>query len=163
MMPQGMGKKKSPFLQFFFHKSIYLYSYSLFINKNVFGTHLQLGIMRQKNRKMAGSREGHSRWWVRELPLPDLTCLQILNVWQAVKFSENSHQNRIWSGCWSIVIGRKRFVMLSGGQKRKLRLAIGLLGGSKGIWFNIWGLNMANFSISGCSRRWTHFEGRPSQ
>jgi len=28
--------------------------------------------------------------------------------------------------------------MLSGGQKRKLQLGIGLLGGSKGIWFNIW-------------------------
>jgi len=27
--------------------------------------------------------------------------------------------------------------MLSGGQKRKLQLGIGLLGGSKGIWFNI--------------------------
>ncbi|KAJ6554510.1 hypothetical protein B0H19DRAFT_1262854 [Mycena capillaripes] len=66
---------------------------------------------------------------------PDLTCVQTLKVWSAVKWSANSTldenfeqllrdcdlQNKIYS----------RAGTLSGGQKRKLQLAIGLVGGSK--------------------------------
>ncbi|KAF8215745.1 hypothetical protein K438DRAFT_1901600 [Mycena galopus ATCC 62051] len=51
--------------------------------------------------------------------IPELTCLQSLRVWRAVKWSSNS--TKIHSNAST----------LSGGQKRKLQLAIGLVGGSK--------------------------------
>ncbi|KAF7340910.1 hypothetical protein MSAN_02075900 [Mycena sanguinolenta] len=67
--------------------------------------------------------------------IPELTCLQSLRVWRAVKWSSSSMadedleqllrdcdlQNKIHSNAST----------LSGGQKRKLQLAIGLVGGSK--------------------------------
>jgi len=66
---------------------------------------------------------------------PDLTCLQTLRVWKAVKWSRNSvvdeDLEQLLRDC---DLGNKintPSATLSGGQKRKLQLAIGLLGGSK--------------------------------
>lgn len=65
---------------------------------------------------------------------PDLTCLQTLRVWQAVKWSDRSRKDedleQLLRDC---DLGKKinaNANTLSGGQKRKLQLAIGLLGGS---------------------------------
>lgn len=65
---------------------------------------------------------------------PELTCMQTLRVWQAVKWSDRSHKNedleQLLRDC---DLGKKihaNAFTLSGGQKRKLQLAIGLLGGS---------------------------------
>jgi len=70
---------------------------------------------------------------------PDLTCLQTLKVWQAVKISENSHQSenleQLLIDCDLKEKIHANADTLSGGQKRKLQLAIGLLGGSKSMWF----------------------------
>lgn len=67
---------------------------------------------------------------------PDLTCMQTLQVWRAVKWSTNRYETdadlvRLLQDC---DLGKKIHAdadTLSGGQKRKLQLAIGLLGGSK--------------------------------
>ncbi|PFH49786.1 hypothetical protein AMATHDRAFT_4551 [Amanita thiersii Skay4041] len=66
---------------------------------------------------------------------PDLSCIQNLRVWRAVKWSNNSERNedlqQLLRDC---DIGSKADAnanTLSGGQKRKLQLAIGLAGGSK--------------------------------
>ncbi|KIM38139.1 hypothetical protein M413DRAFT_420628 [Hebeloma cylindrosporum] len=66
---------------------------------------------------------------------PELTCLQALRVWKAVKWSQNSVANedleQLLRDC---DLGSKinaSSATLSGGQRRKLHLAIGLLGGSK--------------------------------
>uniref|UniRef100_A0A8H8CNN7 ABC transporter domain-containing protein n=1 Tax=Psilocybe cubensis TaxID=181762 RepID=A0A8H8CNN7_PSICU len=66
---------------------------------------------------------------------PELTCLQTLRVWRAVKWSEHSDEGedleQLLRDC---DLGRKVHAnadTLSGGQKRKLQLAVGLLGGSK--------------------------------
>lgn len=65
---------------------------------------------------------------------PELTCMQTLRVWQAVKWSDRSEKNedleQLLRDC---DLGKKIHAnasTLSGGQKRKLQLAIGLLGGS---------------------------------
>ncbi|KXN84990.1 ABC transporter A family member 2 [Leucoagaricus sp. SymC.cos] len=65
---------------------------------------------------------------------PELTCIQTLRVWQAVKWSDRSDKNedleQLLRDC---DLGKKineNANTLSGGQKRKLQLAIGLLGGS---------------------------------
>jgi ATP-binding cassette subfamily A (ABC1) protein 3 len=67
---------------------------------------------------------------------PELTCLQTLHVWKAVKWSPNTPPDedleQLLKDC---DLGQKihaNAATLSGGQKRKLQLAIGLLGGSKG-------------------------------
>lgn len=67
---------------------------------------------------------------------PELTCIQTLQVWKAVKWSKNSLANedmeQLLRDC---DLGGKinaNAATLSGGQKRKLQLAIGLLGGCKG-------------------------------
>ncbi|THH18622.1 hypothetical protein EW146_g2403 [Bondarzewia mesenterica] len=67
---------------------------------------------------------------------PELTCYQTLCVWRAVKWSENAlagdeDLERLLRDC---DLGNKihsNASTLSGGQKRKLQLAIGLVGGSK--------------------------------
>ena len=66
---------------------------------------------------------------------PDLTCIQTLNVWQAIKWSKKSSQNRedlysILRDCDLASKADECAGTLSGGQKRKLQLAIGLVGGS---------------------------------
>lgn len=65
---------------------------------------------------------------------PELTCLQTLQLWRAVKWSNQSDKNedleQLLKDC---DLGAKIHAnanTLSGGQKRKLQLAIGLLGGS---------------------------------
>ncbi|KAG2022539.1 multidrug resistance protein 1 [Coprinopsis cinerea AmutBmut pab1-1] len=66
---------------------------------------------------------------------PELSCLQTLRVWKAVKWSPTSDPTedleQLLKDC---DLGKKinaNANTLSGGQKRKLQLAIGLLGGSK--------------------------------
>ena len=67
---------------------------------------------------------------------PDLTCYQTLRVWRAIKFSPHSASEdddfeQLLRDC---DLGKKihsNANTLSGGQKRKLQLAIGLIGGSK--------------------------------
>ncbi|KAF8844179.1 P-loop containing nucleoside triphosphate hydrolase protein [Paxillus ammoniavirescens] len=67
---------------------------------------------------------------------PDLTCYQTLRVWRAVKYSSQSVDDgddyeQLLRDC---DLGKKihsNANALSGGQKRKLQLAIGLIGGSK--------------------------------
>jgi ABC-type multidrug transport system ATPase subunit len=64
----------------------------------------------------------------------ELTCIQTLRVWRAVKWSDRSDKDedleQLLRDC---DLGKKinaNASTLSGGQKRKLQLAIGLLGGS---------------------------------
>lgn len=66
---------------------------------------------------------------------PELTCYQTLRVWRAIKWSESSQTSedlvQLLRDC---DLGSKVHLnagTLSGGQKRKLQLAIGLVGGSK--------------------------------
>lgn len=67
---------------------------------------------------------------------PDLTCYQTLRVWRAIKYSshsasEDDDYEQLLRDC---DLGKKMHSnanTLSGGQKRKLQLAIGLIGGSK--------------------------------
>ena len=66
---------------------------------------------------------------------PELTCYQTLRVWRAVKWSENSVENedlqQMLRDCNLENKIHANAGTLSGGQKRKLQLAIGLVGGSK--------------------------------
>ncbi|KAK0481451.1 hypothetical protein IW261DRAFT_1075379 [Armillaria novae-zelandiae] len=66
---------------------------------------------------------------------PELTCYQTLRVWRAVKRSgDNSEDEDIEQLLKDCDLGQKIHAnasTLSGGQKRKLQLAIGLIGGSK--------------------------------
>ncbi|TFK42170.1 hypothetical protein BDQ12DRAFT_710453 [Crucibulum laeve] len=66
---------------------------------------------------------------------PELTCLQTLRVWKAVKWSNNSlgdeDLEQLLRDCDLEKKVNANANTLSGGQKRKLQLAIGLLGGSK--------------------------------
>lgn len=68
---------------------------------------------------------------------PDLTCLQTLRVWKAVKWSRNSDKDedleQLLRDCDLEKKIHANAMTLSGGQKRKLQLAIGLLGGSKSM------------------------------
>ena len=66
---------------------------------------------------------------------PELTCYQTLRVWKAVKRSNGGEEDddieQLLRDC---DLGRNVHYnanALSGGQKRKLQLAIGLIGGSK--------------------------------
>ncbi|KAF4612016.1 hypothetical protein D9613_004324 [Agrocybe pediades] len=66
---------------------------------------------------------------------PELTCIQTLRVWKAVKWSKNSQSDedleQLLRDCDLEKKINANASTLSGGQKRKLQLAIGLLGGSK--------------------------------
>ncbi|KAH6912539.1 nod factor export ATP-binding protein I [Coprinopsis sp. MPI-PUGE-AT-0042] len=66
---------------------------------------------------------------------PELSCMQTLQVWQAIKWSPNSDPNEDLEGLLQTCgLGKKinsNAGVMSGGQKRKLQLAIGLLGDSK--------------------------------
>lgn len=67
---------------------------------------------------------------------PDLTCYQTLRVWRAIKYSshsasEDDDYKQLLRDC---DLGKKihsNANTLSGGQKRKLQLAVGLVGGSR--------------------------------
>ena len=68
---------------------------------------------------------------------PELTCLQTLKVWSAIKRPKGSSDDedliQLLKDC---DLGHKIHAIaatLSGGQKRKLQLAIGLVGGSKSM------------------------------
>ncbi len=70
----------------------------------------------------------------------DLTCLQNLQVWRAVKWSTNQYETDadlelLLRECDLEKKIHTNADTLSGGQKRKLQLAIGLLGGSKGALY----------------------------
>ncbi|KAI0778957.1 P-loop containing nucleoside triphosphate hydrolase protein [Trametes elegans] len=66
---------------------------------------------------------------------PELTCYQTLRVWKAIKRADtNSDEDDIEQLLKDCDLGKKIHYnanALSGGQKRKLQLAIGLIGGSK--------------------------------
>lgn len=69
---------------------------------------------------------------------PELTCYQTLRVWKAVKrvdpsVDDDDDIEQLLKDC---DLGKKIHYnadALSGGQKRKLQLAIGLIGGSKSV------------------------------
>ncbi|KAM6499563.1 hypothetical protein JOM56_005071 [Amanita muscaria] len=66
---------------------------------------------------------------------PDLSCIQNLRVWQAVKWSANTDKREdlmeVLRSCDLEEKARSNAGTLSGGQKRKLQLAAGLVGGSE--------------------------------
>lgn len=66
---------------------------------------------------------------------PELSCAQTLRVWKAVKWSEYSENDedveQLLRDCDLEAKINSNADTLSGGQKRKLQLAIGLIGGSK--------------------------------
>jgi ATP-binding cassette, subfamily A (ABC1), member 3 len=66
---------------------------------------------------------------------PELTCYQTLRVWSAVKRSSSSPADedfeQLLRDCDLSNKIHSNAKTLSGGQKRKLQLAIGLVGGSK--------------------------------
>lgn len=66
---------------------------------------------------------------------PELSCYQTLRVWRSVKWSKHSDEKEdIEQLLKECDLGNKihaNAATLSGGQKRKLQLAIGLIGGSK--------------------------------
>jgi ABC-type multidrug transport system ATPase subunit len=87
----------------------------------------------------AGGTSRPSRGTVSIVPqknvlFPELTCIQTLRVWQAVKWSDRSDKNedleQLLRDCDLDEKINANASTLSGGQKRKLQLAIGLLGGS---------------------------------
>ncbi|KAJ7045165.1 hypothetical protein C8F04DRAFT_989821 [Mycena alexandri] len=67
--------------------------------------------------------------------IPELSCLQTLRVWRAVKWSSSSVADedleQLLRDCDLQSKIHANASTLSGGQKRKLQLAIGLVGGSK--------------------------------
>ena len=68
---------------------------------------------------------------------PELTCLQTLRVWKAVKWSKHSlageDLEQLLRDCDLEKKIHSNAATLSGGQKRKLQLAIGLLGNSQSM------------------------------
>lgn len=68
---------------------------------------------------------------------PELTCYQTLRVWNSIKRPVKSHEDEdIAQLLLDCDLEKKTHSIastLSGGQKRKLQLAIGLVGGSEGI------------------------------
>jgi ATP-binding cassette, subfamily A (ABC1), member 3 len=69
----------------------------------------------------------------RNVLFPELTCYQTLRVWAAVKGdgSQNEDLEQLLKDCDLGAKIHSNADTLSGGQKRKLQLAIGLVGGSK--------------------------------
>lgn len=71
----------------------------------------------------------------RNVLFPELSCYQTLRLWRAIKHSSNSDaEEDIEQLLRDCDLGTKIHAnadTLSGGQKRKLQLAIGLVGGSK--------------------------------
>lgn len=69
----------------------------------------------------------------------ELSCLQTLRVWRAVKWSASSQADedleQMLRDCDLGAKIHSNAATLSGGQKRKLQLAIGLLGGSKSTFY----------------------------
>ncbi len=70
---------------------------------------------------------------------PELTCFQTLRLWRAIKprFDASADGEDIVQLLHDCDLASKVHYnagALSGGQKRKLQLAIGLVGGSKSAW-----------------------------
>lgn len=67
---------------------------------------------------------------------PELTCFQTLRVWSAVKRLDNSEDDivKLLQECDLDGKIHSNANNLSGGQKRKLQLGIGLVGGSKSAY-----------------------------
>ena len=71
---------------------------------------------------------------------PELTCLQTLRLWSAIKpretggAEEDRHLVLLLKDCDLAEKVHYDAGDLSGGQKRKLQLAIGLVGGSNSAW-----------------------------
>ena len=72
---------------------------------------------------------------------PELTCLQTLRVWKAVKWSKHSLADedleQLLRDCDLDKKIHSNAATLSGGQKRKLQLAIGLLGNSQSMLIHL--------------------------
>lgn len=71
---------------------------------------------------------------------PELTCYQNIRVWQAVKHSDHAlaaseDLEQLLRDCDLEKKVHENASTLSGGQKRKLQLACGLVGGSKSASF----------------------------
>lgn len=71
---------------------------------------------------------------------PELTCYQNVRVWQAVKHSDHAlaasdDLEQLLRDCDLEKKVHENASTLSGGQKRKLQLACGLVGGSKSTSF----------------------------
>lgn len=94
---------------------------------------------------------------------PELTCYQTLRLWRAVKQFDNSSEDEdIEQLLRDCDLGKKihsNANNLSGGQKRKLQLAIGLVGGSKSVSFAyiIFSQPIADFRCSRPRRRGRSF------
>ena len=86
----------------------------------------------------------------RNVLFPELTCLQTLKVWRAIKRPKGSvgdeDLEQLLRDC---DLGHKinaNASTLSGGQKRKLQLAVGLVGESKSAFY-LWLLLFYVFSM----------------
>lgn len=67
---------------------------------------------------------------------PELTCFQTLTVWSAIKRLDDSDEDitQLLRDCDLDRKIHSNANNLSGGQKRKLQLGIGLVGGSKSVY-----------------------------
>lgn len=86
---------------------------------------------------------------------PELTCYQTLRVWKAVKCVDQNAQDeedleQLLRDCDLQKKIHSNADTLSGGQKRKLQLAIGLVGGSKRMSpYKVWLLSEIRVYCSG--------------
>jgi len=67
---------------------------------------------------------------------PELTCLETLHLWSAIKSDVGTPREDLEELLRDCDLDAKIHSpagTMSGGQKRKLQLAIGLVGGSKGV------------------------------
>lgn len=96
-------------------------------------SHGTLGIVPQKN-----------------VLFPELTCFQTLQVWHAIKAPNEENTisredlEQLLVDCDLAEKVHENAGTLSGGQKRKLQLAIGLVGGSKSAYLPIPSINVVD-------------------
>ena len=91
------------------------------------------------------SRLGHGELGIvpqKNVLFPELSCYQTVKLWRAIKTpsAKPLDEEDIIQLLKDCDLGHKIHAMastLSGGQKRKLQLAIGLVGGSKGSFIMI--------------------------